>query len=144
VPRIEAALGRTIGEDGRARLLRAMPGLKPRSKTIVELAESATFLVAERPLKLTDKAREQLDGTGLDVLRGLQAVLEAAPAWTAPALEEATRAFADGRGLKLGKAAQPLRAALTGSTVSPPVFDVAEILGREEALARIADHTQPR
>lgn len=144
VPRIEATLGRTVGEDGRALLLRAMPGLKPRSKTLVELAESAMFFVADRPLTPTDKAREQLDGPGLDTLRGLHAVLAAVPAWTAPALEEATRAFADERGLKLGKVAQPLRAALTGSTVSPPVFDVAEILGREEALARIADHTQPR
>ncbi|HEV7369071.1 glutamate--tRNA ligase [Arenibaculum sp.] len=144
VPRIEAILGHPIGDEGRTLLQRAMPGLKPRSKTLVELAESAAFFVAKRPLTPTDKAREQLDGAGLGILRDLVTALSGAPDWTAPALEAATRTFAEERGLKLGKVAQPLRAALTGSTVSPPVFDVAEILGREEALARINDLTQPR
>ena len=65
--------------------------------------------------------------------------LEATTDWKVPALEAAVRAFAEATGQKLGKVAQPLRAALTGRTVSPPVFDVMAVLGREEALARIRD-----
>ncbi len=67
--------------------------------------------------------------------------LEATPDWTGPALEALVRTFAEATGQKLGKIAQPLRAALTGRTVSPPVFDVMAVLGREEALARIRDQT---
>jgi glutamyl-tRNA synthetase len=144
VPRIETALGRPVDEQGRERLLKAMPGLKPRSKTLVELAEGAQFLVAERPIPINEKAREQIDSAGPDLLSRLAGVLEAAPEWAAPQLEETVRRFAEENGLKLGKVAQPLRAALAGSTVSPPIFEVAEIIGRSETLARIADVAQAR
>jgi glutamyl-tRNA synthetase len=144
VPRIETALGRPVDEQGRERLLKAMPGLKPRSKTLAELAEGARFLVAERPIPINEKAREQIDSAGTDLLSRLADVLEAAPEWAAPQLEETVRRFAEENGLKLGKVAQPLRAALAGSTVSPPIFEVAEIIGRSETLARIADVTQAR
>lgn len=143
-PRIEAALGRPVDDRGRERLLKAMPGLKPRSKTLVELAEGARFLVAERPIPVNEKAREQIDSAGPDLLSRLAGLLEAAPEWTAPQLEETVRRFAEENGLKLGKVAQPLRAALAGSTVSPPIFEVAEIIGRSETLARIADVAQAR
>jgi glutamyl-tRNA synthetase len=138
-PSLETALGRSLNDVDRAMLLRAMPGLKPRAKTLVELAEASRLYFARRPLALDDKARQQLDADGRAVLTELHARLLAAPEWTASRLEEEARALAEARGTKLGKVAQPLRAALSGSTVSPPIFEVAEILGKDETLGRIAD-----
>ena len=125
-----------LDPDARERLRLALPGLKERAKTLVELKEQAGFLVAERPLKLDDKARAILDGAGRQALGGLLPVLEQA-AWSAPALEAAVKSHAEAAGLKLGKLAQPLRAALTGSSTSPGIFDVLVVLGRVEALSRI-------
>ncbi|NYZ16970.1 glutamate--tRNA ligase [Azospirillum sp. RWY-5-1] len=139
VPRLESELGRNLSDDERARLLRSMNGLKQRAKTVVELAASARFLVAARPLPLDAKAAALLDGNGRALLADLAALLAETADFTASAIEGAVRQFAEGRGEKLGKAAQPLRAALTGSTVSPPIFEVAEILGRTETLARMQD-----
>jgi glutamyl-tRNA synthetase len=68
--------------------------------------------------------------------------IESVTDWQVPALEAAVRAFAESAGVKLGKIAQPLRAALTGKSVSPPVFDVMAALGRDEALARIRDQAR--
>lgn len=139
VPRLESELGRSLSEAERATLLRAMNGLKQRAKTVVELAASARFLVAARPLPLDAKAAALLDGNGRALLADLAALLAETADFTASAIEGAVRQFAEGRGEKLGKAAQPLRAALTGSTVSPPIFEVAEILGRTETMARMED-----
>jgi glutamyl-tRNA synthetase len=111
--------------------------LKARAKTLVELADNARFYVAARPLALEDKARG-LVAESRDLLSDLAATLADAD-WTAGALEARIRSFAEARNHKLGAIAQPLRAALTGSTVSPPVFDVMTALGREESLGRIAD-----
>jgi glutamyl-tRNA synthetase len=144
VPRIEAKLGKPVGESGRDLLTRAMPGLKQRAKTLVELADSAQFYIAERPLTLTDKAVEQVSGDNAAVLAELAEALRPFDAWQAESIEAEVRQFAEKRGIKLGKVAQPLRAALSGSTVSPPIFEVAEILGKTETLARIADISQPR
>jgi glutamyl-tRNA synthetase len=127
-----------LDPDARERLRLALPGLKERAKTLVELEEQAGFLVAERPLKLDDKARAILDGDGRQALGGLLPVLEQA-VWSAPALEAAVKSHAEAAGLKLGKLAQPLRAALTGSSTSPGIFDVLVVLGRVEALSRIRD-----
>ncbi len=124
----------------RAKLVRAMPGLKERAKTVRELADGASFLFAERPLKLDDKAAKLIDADAKAALAALYARFSAAQVWTAAALEEVVRTFAEETGAKLGKVAQPLRAALTGRAVSPPVFDVLEVLGRDEALARIKDY----
>ena len=124
-----------------ARIVRLMPGLKERAKTLKELAEGVAFLLAERPLTLDDKASQLLNPQAQEILRGLAATLGAVPEWTAAAIEAAVRAYAADTGLKLGQAAQPLRAALTGRAVSPGIFDVIEVLGRTEALARIADQT---
>ena len=126
-------------DDGkRAQLLAAMPGLKERAKTLVELVDGARFLFARRPLALDEKARDILAGGGALILAQLLPGLRAID-WTAADLEREVRSFAEVSGKKLGKIAQPLRAALTGRTVSPGVFDVLVVLGREEALARIAD-----
>jgi glutamyl-tRNA synthetase len=128
-----------LDADMRAKLLIAMPGLKERAKTLRELLDGAGFLFAERPLKLDDKAAALLDAEARQRLGAMLPRLEAAARWQAPELEEIVRGYAEEAGAKLGKVAQPLRAALTGKTVSPPVFDVMAVLGREEALARIRD-----
>ncbi len=122
----------------RPRLLALMPALKERAKTLVELAQSASFLIAERPLQLDEKATALLDAEARPRLGRLADAL-AAGTWEHDALESAAREFAEKEGVKLGKVAQPLRAALTGSAASPPIFDVLMALGREESLARIRD-----
>ncbi|MEC9347404.1 MAG: glutamate--tRNA ligase [Pseudomonadota bacterium] len=122
-----------------ARIRTLMPGLKERAKTIIELADNAAFLIANRPLEPNDKAAKLLTGDAPSILAGVHGVLSALPDWTVAATEEAVKAHAEAADLKLGKVAQPLRAALTGSNMSPGIFDVLVALGREEALARIAD-----
>lgn len=135
-PEMLAALGEAGNKD---KLLAAMEGLKERAKTLIQLQISAQFLFARRPLAMEEKAAGLLDDGGRDVLAGLLPVLEAQSDWASEPLEQAVRDFATAQDLKLGKVAQPLRAALTGSTQSPPIFDVLEILGREEALGRLQD-----
>jgi len=117
----------------------AIPSLKERAKTLCELVSGALYLVARRPLALDDKAAKLIDAAARDTLATLARRFEAEPEWTAAALEASVRAFAEETGAKLGKVAQPLRAALTGRSVSPPVFDVMAVLGREESLGRIRD-----
>ncbi len=121
------------------KLERAMPSLKERAKTLAELIAGALFIVAERPLKLDDKAQKLIDASAKETLVALIPRFQQVPDWTAAALENLVKAYAEETSAKLGKVAQPLRAALTGRTVSPPVFDVLEVLGRDEALARLAD-----
>jgi len=134
-----ADLAERLDADLEARLLAALPGLKERAKTLVELVDSARFLWVERPLPLDDKAAVLLDGPGRELLRAVGSQLATAPEWSAAETENLVRAFAEERGLKLGKVAQPLRAALTGRATSPPIFDVLAVLGRDESLGRIAD-----
>ncbi|WP_158045656.1 glutamate--tRNA ligase [Skermanella pratensis] len=143
-PMIETRLGRTVGTSGRDLLTRAMPGLKQRAKTLVELADSAQFYVATRPLEVIGKAADLVTGEGAALLADLAEELRPFDAWSSTEIETKVREFAENRGLKLGKVAQPLRAALSGSTISPPIFEVAELLGKTETLARIADVAQPR
>ena len=121
------------------RLRRAIPGLKARAKTLKEMAENAAFYVAARPIPMTDKANELLDATAKALLTALVPILRAARDWTAAALENTIREFAEREKVKLGQVAQPLRAALAGSTVSPGIFEVMEILGQSEAIGRIED-----
>jgi glutamyl-tRNA synthetase len=123
----------------RAKLLIAMPGLKERAKTLRELWEGASFLFLDRPIALDEKAKVVLDPAACQMLATLLPKLEGTAEWQARSLEETVRGFAEATGAKLGKVAQPLRAALTGKAVSPPVFDVMAVLGRDEALARIRD-----
>ncbi len=136
-PHLEKTLGRALGGAEILLLTRAMPGLKMRAKTVVELAAAAGFYVATRPLVMDAKAAAQLDAGARDRLAGLAALLETHQDWTAAAIEAVARSYAEGLGCKLGQAAQPLRAALTGSTVSPPIFEVAELLGKTEAMLRV-------
>ncbi|HMK67794.1 MAG TPA: glutamate--tRNA ligase family protein, partial [Stellaceae bacterium] len=137
-PSLEEKLGRGLDPAQAARLERAMPGLKPRAKTVVELVENARFYVERRPIPIDDKAKAVLTTEGRRMLRELTEKLAGVP-FTAAELEAAVRAVAEATGAKLGLFAQPLRAALAGSTTSPPIFEVMEVLGREETLGRLAD-----
>lgn len=123
----------------RAKLLAAMPGLKERAKTLVELLEGAMFLFASRPLALDDKAAGILDANGRSLLAQLLPRLAALPEWNARSTEAAVREYVEVNSLKLGQVAQPLRAGLTGRATSPGIFDVLEVLGRDESLGRLQD-----
>ena len=128
-----------LSDDRKAMLVASMPGLKERAKTLVELADNARYLFAERPLDNEEKAEALLSDGGRDVLKALLPHLEALDDWSLDTLDGTVRRFSESQDLKLGKVAQPLRAALTGRTTSPGVFDVLHVLGREESLARIRD-----
>ena len=128
---------RTGGDE--ALLLRAMPSLKPRATNLNELADSSAFLFLQRPVRVADDAVPLLAGNARETLAALHHALDAVTVWDTEALEAAVRQVAEARGLKLGQAAQPLRAALTGRRTSPGIFDVLVLIGREESLARIAD-----
>jgi glutamyl-tRNA synthetase len=135
----ERGLGPTFDPALREKLLEAMPGLKERAKTLVELLDGASFLYAKRPLACDAKAAAILNEEGRQRLALVSPILESLSDWTAESIEEAIRKAAADAGLKLGQLAQPLRAALTGRGTSPGLFDVMTVLGREESLARISD-----
>jgi glutamyl-tRNA synthetase len=138
-PRVAQRIGRDLSNGEIGVLAGAMPELKPRAKTLNELAEGATFLYRQRPLDLDEKAASLLAGDAPRLLARAWAALSALDEWSAAATEAAVRSAADAAGVKLGQVAQPLRAALTGRATSPGIFDVLLLLGREESLARIAD-----
>lgn len=133
------ALAAGFDDAARERLLRAMPGLKDRAKTLIELADNTYYLTARRPLQLDEKATTILDDAARAVLKDVLTRFQDISEWNAQTTEAAIREYAESSGLKLGKIAQPLRAALTGRATSPGVFDVLDVLGREESLARIGD-----
>jgi glutamyl-tRNA synthetase len=116
-----------------------MGALKPRAKTVIELVDGAAFLFAQRPIPVDEAAANLLDDAARRLLAAVAERLNALPEWTLEGLETAVRAAAEEAGLGLGKVAQPLRAALTGRTTSPGIFDVLFHLGREETLGRLAD-----
>jgi glutamyl-tRNA synthetase len=127
----------------REKLRLAMPGLKERAKTLVELFEASRFLWASRPLDIAGPAKVLLTAEAKSTVAALLPELEAVGEWNAAGVEAVVRSFAERMGLKLGAVAQPLRAALTGKTTSPPIFDVLAVLGREESLGRLRDQAAP-
>jgi glutamyl-tRNA synthetase len=127
----------------RAKLLAAMPGLKERAKTLVELADGARFLFADRPIPLDEKAKAVLTPDAAALLADLLPYLQVVEPWSAEALEAAVRHFAERTAVKLGAVAQPLRAAVTGRTTSPGIFDVLAVLGKADSLARLSDRATP-
>ena len=133
-----------VSAEQKGLLVRAMPELKARAHTLNELAEGAAFLFATRPLEIEDAAGALLADEARELLRSAHGALVALAKWDAPSLEAAVREVAEAQGVKLGKLAQPLRAALTGRTTSPGIFDVLALLGRDESLARIADQMVER
>jgi glutamyl-tRNA synthetase len=127
---------RLVDEKAQARLKAAMPGLKERAKTLVELAEAADFLFTDGPRQLDSAADKLLTDDARQTLADLVPTLSEV-SWTVTDIEEAVRAFATSRDVKLGQVAQPIRAAITGRTTSPPIFDMLVVLGREETLVRL-------
>ncbi len=125
-----------LDAQARARLAAAMPGLKERAKTLVELAQAADFLYTDGPRTPEPAALKFLLPENRATLAAVLPALEATD-WSGPALEDAARNFATAQGLKLGQVAQPLRAALTGKAASPPLFETMAVLGREESLVRL-------
>ncbi|MFM8750965.1 glutamate--tRNA ligase [Rhabdaerophilum sp.] len=133
------AIAAALTPEKEAQWIAAMPGLKERAKTLVELIDGSRFLFAARPLAMDEKACDILAKDGKAIIARLLARLEAVPLWETASLEEAVRAEAESSGLKLGALAQPLRAALTGRATSPGIFEVLVVLGREECLGRLRD-----
>jgi glutamyl-tRNA synthetase len=129
--------------EARSLLLRAMPELKARAHTLNQLADGARFLFDKRPLLVDDAAAALLTAEARNLLGRAHGQLAALANWDTASLEAAIREAAESSGVKLGKLAQPIRAALTGRTTSPGIFDVLVLLGRDESLARIADQMEP-
>ncbi|MGD9982358.1 MAG: glutamate--tRNA ligase, partial [Hyphomonadaceae bacterium] len=129
----------SLSVESRVALTRAIPVLKKRAKTIPELAEQARFLLAKRPLMLDDTAKNLMKDEFKQRLRRLRGALEKEPAWDHVSLGGALKTFATAEGVGLGQIGPGLRAALTGGAPSPDLGQTLELLGREEALARIAD-----
>ncbi len=138
LPRLAAELSQQIDESSRTILVAGMDGLKQRAKTLTELAESALFyLRAPKYPLIIEKAAKLLTGDGAALVHEVAALFGELDNWQAGALEDIVRTHAESKGLGLGKIAQPLRAALTGSNISPGIFEIMEVLGREESLARL-------
>jgi glutamyl-tRNA synthetase len=137
-----AAVKAKLTPTSRAQLLQAMPGLKERAKTLVELVDSAAYIFVERPLAVETKAAALLTTETRQLIGHLKEALAAVAPWDATTTEAAVRAFAEQHDLKLGAIAQPLRVALTGRTTSPGIFDVLAVLGQAECLARLEDQSQ--
>ncbi|KLI63955.1 glutamate--tRNA ligase [Aurantiacibacter marinus] len=136
--RLAGLVAEKIGSDADVALLtEAMPVLKTRARDLNELTEGASFLFKQRPLEMDEKAAGLLDDGARATLSTISARLKGETDWTIEALEANLKAYAEELELGLGKLAQPLRAALTGQTTSPGIFDVLVLLGREESLARI-------
>ncbi len=133
--------GKEVDAAGRARLETALPGLKERATNLVELAKNAGFLFAQRPLAIEEAATKLLTPEARGRLKGLAVALANLNIWTIETIEACIREFAGANAMKLGQVAQPLRAALTGSTTSPGIFDVLFALGQKESVARIRDQS---
>jgi glutamyl-tRNA synthetase len=138
LPRIEVTIGGKVDAVGLKRIEQGMDGVKQRSRTLVELADNLVFYArAGAPAIADDKARAQLTPDAKGLLGKLASALEAENDWSEPAMEGAIRRFAETEGVKLGQVAQPLRVALSGSTVSPGIFEVLSVLGPAETRQRL-------
>lgn len=137
IPLIESKHQITVNAEGRDLLKRGMNGLKQRAKTLTELADNSLFYLAPQPLD--DDAHKFVEGEGLEILKTMEGFLNALAEsfWTESGLENYAREIAEEKDLKLGKIAQPLRAALTGKTVSPSVFEIMHVLGKDKTLERL-------
>ncbi|MBW7055189.1 glutamate--tRNA ligase [Paracoccus bogoriensis] len=145
-PALEGYLAETgaqpLTPQQRDRMAAALPALTEKARTFPQLIEQARFALIERPIQPDDKAARHLDTVSRGMLRSLTAALQHV-SWTRDDLEEAARRIAEEHGVGLGKIAGPLRAALSGTSVTPSVFDMMTALGREESLARLRDQTDP-
>ncbi|GLQ57809.1 glutamate--tRNA ligase [Devosia nitrariae] len=123
-------------------VLAALPELQPRAKTVLELIDLAQFIYAVRPITVDEAAEKLLTSDARVTLRDVHELLRGLNEWTVPAIDAAMRGFAEAKGLKLGKIAQPLRAAITGRTVSPGIFEVMVLIGKDDSLSRLSDQIE--
>jgi len=137
--RVTAALGRELTDSDTAVLQRTMPELKKRANNLNDLAASSLFYLRSRPIPMDEGAAKLLASATPGLLDRARARFAAQDDWTAAALEQVARELAESEAAKLGQIAQPLRAAVTGSAQSPGLFEVLEVLGRQEVLGRIDD-----
>lgn len=140
-PFIEEKLRRTLSEDEKTKLVLSMGGLKSRAKNLIDLADSAAFLFVSRPLEIIPKAMKTLNDNAKVILGKVHDDLVTVSDWKRDTLQTAIENFVENENVGFGKVAQPLRAALTGSNVSPGISEVLEWLGKEESLTRIKDQT---
>ncbi|KMS58083.1 glutamyl-tRNA synthetase [Sphingobium cupriresistens LL01] len=138
-PHVKQRLDIALTDANLSILTQAMASLKPRAKNLNEIAEGAEFLFKNCPLDFDEKASALLDDSARALLKKTADALQPVQSWTVEAIEDVIRRVAEDAGLGLGKVAQPLRAALTGRTVSPGIFDVLFLLGKEESLERLND-----
>jgi glutamyl-tRNA synthetase len=138
LPMVEKKIGGSIEAIGRQRIERGLNGVKQRSRTLVELADNLVFYACDgAPAIADDKARALLTADAKALLAKLATALQGENDWSEKQMEDAIRRFAEAEGVKLGQVAQPLRVALTGSTVSPGIFEVLSVLGPGEAKQRL-------
>lgn len=123
----------------KAQVLQAMTGLKERAKTLNELIDGAAFIYTPRPLPFEEKAKALITDEAKGHIKVLISLLDALPEWSVLACETCVKGYVESIGAKLGQVAQPLRASLTGRTMSPGIYDVLFVLGKDEALARLKE-----
>ena len=138
-PAVEAAIGRPVTAGDSKILQRSMAELKKRANNINDLASGALFYLRTRPIPMDDAALRLIASAPEGLLAAARTALAAVNEWTVAMLDGAARQLADAQGVKLGQVAQPVRAAVTGSTSSPGLFEVLAALGRDESLGRIDD-----
>ena len=138
LPLVEEAVGRTLSDDDRARYAMLVPLVKERAKLLPEVASQARFLFVDID-EYDEKAWSKVMAVdeGPIALDGAIAALEALEMWTTDAIDVALRSMLEERELSARKGFQPIRVAISGSTVSPPLFESLEILGRDESLERL-------
>ena len=141
LPFLEEKLGRTLNDAEKAKLTSAMGELKNRAKNLIDLANSAEFLFKDRPLEIIPKAQKALNDASKIILSKIHSDLSESDVWDREALQKVIENFVEREEIGFGKVAQPLRAALTGSNVSPGISEVLEWLGKDESLTRIKDQT---
>lgn len=128
-----------LNTETRPMLLKAMPALKDRAKTLINLAQGAAFIFEAHPIPMEEKASKLLDEDGLAVIKGILPSFEKLKDWSPESVEQCIRDYTEANDTKLGKVAQPIRAAVTGKATSPGAFDVLQILGRDVSIARMKD-----
>jgi glutamyl-tRNA synthetase len=131
-----------LAGEARSRVRTAVPFMKDRGATLVELASAFRFLRVARPLELAKNARKALSGDGIPRLAGLATALRELGDWTTASISEAITTYCTATGLSMGQIGPPLRAALTGGLPAPDLAPVMDWLGREEVLSRIDDQIQ--
>ena len=128
-----------LNTTNRALLLKAMPLIKEKAKTLNDLIQSASLAFTQRPVNLNEKAAKVLDDDAKAALAGLLPQLTKLTSWDAETLSHTVRDFCEETGTKLGKIAQPIRCAIAGTPAAPGVFEVMELFGKDEVLARLGD-----